>query len=177
MKLLRTPGPPDYQPPHDEIAGSLTGPPYVAHGIRTAVIVPSIQVYSTGLLVPLDVRLQENATPGSCRTELLRLMHNDREPVFGRLHLALTYPDGTITQNLDKPEPPHPGSPYRAPLLQAAGQSGPRWQLAYWVRDLPTPGPTTLTLEWLNRDLNLTRFEIPSDAIAAAYDRIEYLWA
>ena len=140
-------------------------------------IVPDIQVYSTGLLVPLDIRLQENDTPGSCRVEILKLMHNDREPTFGRLHMALAYPDGTITQNLDKPEPPSLGSRYRAPLLEAAGQSGPRWQLAYWVRDLPTPGTTTLTIEWLNRDLNLTRFEISSEAIADAYDRIQYLWA
>lgn len=169
-------GLPNLRPPVDEVGMFVAGPPFLARATETVIAVPSLQVFSTGLLVAVDVHLRAVDTPDSCRDELHKIMRDDGEPLPGRLHLAVTYPDGTVTQNLHKPKPA-PGSPYRAALRHRASQSGPYWELSYWIRDLPSAGTVTLALEWPDREIDLNRFDIPGEAIDTAAAQVRRLWS
>ncbi|MFC4034766.1 hypothetical protein ACFO3J_25345 [Streptomyces polygonati] len=168
--------PPGAQPPEDEIGAFVAGPPFICRGPSTAVIVPWIQVFSTGLLVMIDVRFRASATPESARLELRRIMHGDDEPMPGRLHVEIGYPDGTITRNLRGPERPSPGSRQRSALRLGAMQSGPRWELVYWVRGLPTGGAAELRLGWPDRQVDFAGFGIPAAAVGAAVRRVRNPW-
>ena len=169
--------PSNSRPPRDEIPGMAAGPPYVTRGPRTSVAIPYIQVFTTGLLIPLEVRFRAAVTPGDAESELRRLMRSDHRTGVDRLHLAVDYPDGTVTQNIDEPENRRPGSSYRSVLLQHAGSSGPTWALGYWIRWLPTAGTVGLTVRWPSQGVITARFELPSQAVQEAEARILDPWA
>jgi hypothetical protein len=170
-------GPPDIHPPRNEVAGILTGPPYIVRGPVTAVIIPFVQVFSTGLLIEVSVRFRADDTPEEAQAELRRLMTHNYEPGERRLHIALRYPDGTVTQNLHTSEPSRPGSTYRAALLQHASSSGPQWKLGYWVRSRPTSGTVQLSVGWPAQQIGATDFTFTSADVTVAAARIRDPWA
>jgi len=173
------------EPPQDELPGILGSPRVIARTDGIAVVVSPIEVFSTGVLIPLTFMLRRR---GQARSDWEQLssevfQHGTPRTANSILRLGIALPDGRKITSLDgvgmhqhyESEPDGPTLHYR----ERGGSGGPSrltTEASAWLWPLPASGDLEFVLTWPAVGLTETRISLDGAEIAAAARRARPLW-
>ena len=155
-------------PPENEIPVVLPVGRLLARGPDAAIAVTRLQVYSTGLLLDLVVRVRPGAIPTA---DLHSMLWREAAGPPGLL-IGLELADGTRLDNHRRQ------APTDGPVFNPQGGSGNEHSVdqSWWLHPLPPEGPIRLVARCTALGIDETSTEIDGTDVRRAAGQVVELW-
>jgi hypothetical protein len=160
-------------PPLAEMAAIVRVERVLARTPSLAVLLPMIQVYTSGCLLNLDVVARKSTAPRALALQLDSAFSGEEST---SLHITLRYPDG-VRVDSGKDHDCAPPSLSWFPGGVRGDASFTLYQMPLWLFPLPPPQDFLLTVEWPWAGIRSEPMRLDGATIAGAAARSTHCWA
>ena len=165
---------PEWHMPPQMIGGYVTGPVLVGRSDGLVVAARQVLAYPVGVEIDVEAHAR-GSLPGGMRPARVGF---DGHP---QLRFRVLLADGRNAAQDDETGLRSGRGPMLVVSKSESSSGGPDdgedVRLTLWMWPLPPPGPVTVTCSWPHRGLHDASLVLDGDAIRAAADRAQPLWA